>query len=730
MCALAVVPLEDTKSKAQVMRLVSGSLDSKVFTWDLSTRQTIGKVVTLADNAVWNTCEWVREPMGGVLLLVMSGEYVRFYSLAEGKRVKSKLQRANDENFNVVRVIQSDVSATALDSSSKRELMYTIATGSIKGVVRLWSIKVDSSGVKCESVQKLGGLESDGESATQLFKLVALADGRLASINTHNTVRLWNLVTNACTQTLDCEKTVLESRALPVNNCRANADIIAVLDLCALSSKSSRANADIIAVLARVNENQFWYYQVQCWDVADTGEKITDINLPRKQINEKGFTASLVCVGLKDSLFTAVLETECSGSINLWPISVPPRERPNAESFLSQFADLKRTLLAIETQARGTPVQLQVLNLTAVSLFDDVVGELLHYLRTLPSLKRVEISSAQFELSTSEAENTRSKKLTSRAMARLFMGLQYNYKYLRQISGTKANAEVVSLTVDGSPVSWRQACEWVFGCDVELHSELVEASHVLLVEQFTNALYNPSIEAQQLEEQFSSAFDLTDETQTLPNEDAEAEQLGESVSTLEAQQLMHMFESVLCVSDLRWPYTLLNAYLLSGLTTKDRDSLVGAMKKAFEWIAKHAMTDATSVADLKSVLRSALSSRVLNQREYDILDATAVISTVFSDARYASLVAKVVKLRADLGALDLRLTRELAKQNKRITRVEQIVENVELDMQAVAHDLQRLREAFNSSKRREAAFGSIKVLFVIDSRRMRIYSDCFDRLVC
>ena len=124
------------------------------------------------------------------------------------------------------------------------------------------------------------------------------------------------------------------------------------------------------------------------------------------------------------------------------------------------------------------------------------------------------------------------------------------------------------------------------------------------------------------------------------------------------------------------------------------------------------MVDAISVADLKSVLRSARRHRLLSQHECDTLDTKAVVSSVFSDARFRSLVSKVNALRVDLGALELRLTSELARLDARVTHVDKRVERVEMNVKAVAQDLRRLREALRTKQRREAAFGALKVLIL------------------
>lgn len=101
-------------------------------------------------------------------------------------------------------------------------------------------------------------------------------------------------------------------------------------------------------------------------------------------------------------------------------------------------------------------------------------------------------------------------------------------------------------------MSWREVCEWVVERDKDLHAELVLASHVALVKQFTAAL----------------------------NE-----------GCVRSEQLVHMFASVLCVDDIRWPYTLLNAARLSHQMQTDKEPLE-EFAGAFKWLAAHAMFEA------------------------------------------------------------------------------------------------------------------------------------------
>ena len=71
---------------------------------------------------------------------------------------------------------------------------------------------------------------------------------------------------------------------------------------------------------------------------------------------------------------------------------------------------------------------------------------------------------------------------------------------------------------------------------------------------------------------------------------------------------------------------------------------------------KHAMLDAISVADLKSMIRSATTPA--HHHEWDTFVTSVVVWNVFSDANYRFLVKKMKALRADLGALELRPTRD------------------------------------------------------------------------
>ena len=167
-----------------------------------------------------------------------------------------------------------------------------------------------------------------------------------------------------------------------------------------------------------------------------------------------------------------------------------------------------------------------------------------------------------------------------------------------------------------------------------------------------------------------------------------------------------MFERVLCVGDLRWPYTPLNATFLSGPTRIDREVLAGAFRMTLEWLAQHAMVDAIAVADLNSVLHSARRHGLLDARRCKILETKAVVSSVFSDARFRSLVSKVNALRTDLGALGLRMSRELAQLDTKVTRV---VKRVETNVNAVALNLERPKEALRAKQRREAVFEAVKV---------------------
>lgn len=345
-----------------------------------------------------------------------------------------------------------------------------------------------------------------------------------------------------------------------------------------------------------------------------------------------------------------------------------------------EFEALKQVLLALETKVRYSDIQLPLekLNLKDVRLRDDDVNDLLHYLRDFHRLLQIDLSSVYCELSSSESSsgakgpssrpNRKQEKLTTLALVRLFVGLQRTQSGIRKSGNNQEQG--VSLSVDGRPVGWRQACEWVAGRDSELHAELVTVSHTYLLKQFTNALEGVSVNMQSLEQ---------------------------------------MFESVLCVSDIRWPYALLNAFLLSGLHQNDRETLVGTFKEALEWIAQHAMINKSSVADLKAVLRSALRHRLLNQREFDTLAASAMVSSVFSDERFRSLAKQVNSLSEHLGALELHLKREFAKLESRQTNVEKRVSRFEINVNAVAQDLTRLREALRNKQRRDAAFEALKV---------------------
>ena len=682
-CALAPFSLEDVATP--VVRLVSGSLDSNVRLWDLSTGKEKFSV-TLADKAKWDTGELVREQSRGVLLLVMSEKLVRFHSITDGKCVPPELElRESDGKFSVVRVLPNAGTATGVPSGlsskekkEKRVFEYTVATGSYSGLVRIWRVRVNlerSNMCECECVMKLGGGGSSGKAekeaieglvlAKGVLALAALPDGRLVSASTDRTLRLWNVAIRQCTATLSCE-----------NELR---------DVCALRD-ASRPNA--IAVL-RADK------RVQLWD-ADKGDgNVEELGLQRtsEQIESSHAFFKLLSVGPESSLYCVLRElspntdpnapymASHSGRVRLWPISLPTSGGPRNQSSRLVFEDLKRVPLALEKN--GSSEQLEVLNLSAVCLHDEDAPELLHYLRELPRLSRLEFSSAHCDLSplpeadtstsaegASSIQSLKQAKLTARGLVRILVDLQRTHAQSQ--SGSR-KPQVVSFAIDGRLVNWQDICECVEGRDAELHAEFVAASHASLVEEFTIAMDTASIEE---------------------------------------QQLIRMFERVLCAGDLRWPYTLLNV-LLSDPTANDRQALVKAFKCALEWLAQHAMVDAMSVADLKSVLRSAQHHRLLNQHECDTLHTKAVDSSVFSDARFRSIVSKVNLLRADLGALELRLTSELARLDARVTHVEKRVERVEMNVKAVAQDLARLREALRMKQRREAAFGALKVQVLI-----------------
>ena len=545
-CALAPVSLDDAATP--VVHLVSGSLDSNVRLWDLSTRQAIFSV-TLAEKAKWETGELVREPSRGVLLLVMSENRVRFYALADGKRVPPELRESDTDEFSVVRVLPNTGTAAGVpaglsskEKKEKRVFEYTVATGSYSGLVRLWRVSVDlerSNACDYKCVKKLDGGGSSGKAEKEtidghtdaVLALAALPDGRLASASTDRTLRLWNVAICECTATLSCENELW--------------------DVCALRD-ARRPNA--IAVL-RADK------RVQLWD-ADKGDgngEELGIQRTSEQIEASHAFFKLLSVGPESSLYCVLRELNPdtdpnapytlshSGRVRLWPISPPTCGNPRDRSSRLVFEDLKRVLLALEKN--GSSAQLEVLNLRAVRLRDEDAPELLHYLRALPRLSRLEFSSANCELSplpeantstsaegTSSSQTSKEAKLTARGLVRILVDLQ---RTRAQSQSGSRQPQVVSFAIDGSLKSWQELCECVAGRDAELHAEFVAASHASLIEEFTIAMDNASIEK---------------------------------------EQLKRMFESVLCVGDLRWPYTLLNVLLSDHNETNDREALVKSIQ--------------------------------------------------------------------------------------------------------------------------------------------------------
>ena len=674
-CSLAFVTQEDA--------LVSGSRDSNVRRWDLHKRIAVDSQ-TLVDNAEWETGELVREPRG-VLLLVKGKNRVYFHKLADGKRVPPEL-RDDDDAFYKVYVLPNAGTAAELPSGmsskekkEKRVFEYTVATGSYSGLVRLWRVRVNLESCnlrECECVAKFGNggyiahEKPEGHTGVVLA-LTALPDGRLASASMEGTLRLWNVNIRECTATL-----------------RSNDRFE---DVCALRHPS---RPNVIAV--RKGFNQVLLWDADKGDGNDGNGEMLTLEINSEKIKSSHIFTKFVCVGPESLLYCVLLEmnpcknpdvpdypVSYSGRVRLWPISLPTSECPRDQSSRLVFDDLKRVLLALENN--GSSAHIEVIKLGAVRLCDGDAPDLAHYLFALPRLSRLELSSAHCDLrlvpeayistsasveDASSSQTSKQAKLTARGLVRILVHLQQ----IHAQSPSGSTQPVVSLAMNSVPLSWQKICEFVAGRDAELHAEFVAASHASLVEEFTIAMDTASIEE---------------------------------------QQLMRMFERVLCVGDLRWPYTLLNAELLSGPTKIDRKVLVSAFNNALEWLAQHAMVDAIAVADLNSVLHSARRHGLLDPHWSKILETKAVVSSVFADARFRSLVSKVNALRADLGALGLRLTRELERLDTRMMHVEKRIEQVKTNVNALALTLERLKEALRVEQRRKDVFEIVKVLLTL-----------------
>ena len=343
-------------------------------------------------------------------------------------------------------------------------------------------------------------------------------------------------------------------------------------------------------------------HKVQVWNVADACVKQLCIHNTLEDVVFSYDFFKLVCVGPEETLFcilrgfnpAASMRNSQSGSISLWQIALPSCGGPNEEQL--GIYQLGHVLQAIKD--KGASEQIEVLNLNAVRLCDEDVPDLLVYLGLLPSLTRIDLTNNHCALidrpeshssveGATSAKDCKEKTLTPHALVRIFVELQGTQRGTSEVESSR-QVQVPELALDGKPVTWRQACEWVEGRDAGLHADLVAASNAQLLKQYTIALEDPSLQIQ-------------------------------------TPQLVRMFESVLCVGDLRWPYTLFNAVLLAGETPSDQKTqLYVAFESTLNWLAQHAMFNSTCVADFKAVLRSALRHRLLGRNVIDTLETSAI----------------------------------------------------------------------------------------------------------
>lgn len=176
----------------------------------------------------------------------------------------------------------------------------------------------------------------------------------------------------------------------------------------------------------------------------------------------------------------------------------------------------------------------------------------------------------------------------------------------------------------------------------------------------------------------------------------------ENPKLLTSKLIKKMFSEVCSIIDFKYPYTLLNMAISSGiLTVEKKQNWHKEFYESLNWLAKNMAFNKEALASYKLILTSAKKKRLITEHEFHMLDSEAEDCKTFADERFIDLKKQLMELQLQVQNLG-------TEMRTKVQHLQNQVNTIQHNVQLIAADLNRLKASLKAKAEMEATFGIAK----------------------